>query len=108
MMLSFSDALVFNGPVTLQVYLDGVLVATTTVSSGSSTSQQFLINNPALENLTDAPLVFSTSTSINVTAIDMDNITLTGVPEPVTASVVLGGLLIIAGRRRRLEMLASR
>ncbi|HEY1683243.1 MAG TPA: hypothetical protein VGG19_00650 [Tepidisphaeraceae bacterium] len=98
MMLEFSDHSIFSGSGTLQVTLNGVVIANITVNSQTSTEQQFLISNPALENLTDAPLMFSATVNSGPLQIEVDDITLTAVPEPAAMAV---GLLAWGWAMRR-------
>jgi hypothetical protein len=87
----------------VQVFLNSVLLADIQPTSTTEQTFQLLIDNPALENLSNPLLLFqATSTASSGDIIYIGNISLTAVPEPATAWLLaLAMVPWCAGHRRQ-------
>jgi hypothetical protein len=105
MLLSFTYFLELfpnASPDDIQVFLNGVELADLTVSSGSVQTFQTLVTDPALENLSNASLMFrATTTDPSESFVDVGNISLTGVPEPASGGLVVFAAAALCCRRIR-------
>jgi hypothetical protein len=92
-----------SSPVELQVDLNGERVDDVYVSSASAQTYSVEITDPALQNISNAALAFDLPYQPQASSpVDVDNISLTAVPEPVGA-VSLPGLVswLLCRRRTR-------
>ena len=92
-------------PADLTVSLNGVLLTDLSVNSTAHNTFQTIINNPALENLTNAKLTFTATPTgtLGVSFVGLGSITLEAVvPEPASASLSVGlvAMSVLTHRRR--------
>ncbi len=96
----FLDLFPDTTPDDIQVFLNGTQIADVTASSGSVQTFQTVINNPAFENLTNAILLFqTTSNDPSGDGVGIGNISLTAVPEPASASLLIFAAAALCRRR---------
>jgi len=104
MLLSFDyNALVDRSPaslynVDLKIYLNSTLLGELDTDSTTMQNYQSVIDDSSLQNLSGAYLTFVAS-GTGANGVELDNISLTAVPEPATLGVLLVGLAL-AHRRR--------
>jgi hypothetical protein len=103
MQLSFTYNLLFSTSANddIQIFLNTVLVADVVPTSTSALTFQTQINDPTLENLSNAVLLIQATTSGNSGVIEVGNISLTAVPEPVGALILVVVGAVICARRSR-------
>jgi hypothetical protein len=89
-------------PDAIQVFLNGTEIADVMATSNSIESFQTVITDPALENLSNAVIMFkATSTDPSGDFVDIGNISLTAVPEPASAALIIIGTSGLLCRHRR-------
>ena len=90
-----------SGTIEVAAYLNGTLIGEFVANSTASQTFETEIDDPSLQNLSDAYLTFIASDSEGSGFVNLDNISLTAVPEPASFGLLVAGLALTQRRSRR-------